>query len=130
VSTRLEYYQQLVTELYSVCEKNLAHDNMHSDDGKDSLMAMLNQLRSDYGKTEHYIALGQQIINHIIAHYPAITPLMHRDLLWHVAGDCLHFLSDEEMQRYQDLEERYYELSQSDEQVSYSNLRAQLLGLH
>jgi hypothetical protein len=34
------------------------------------------------------------------------------------------------MQRYQDLEERYYELSQSDEQVSYSNLRAQLLGLH
>lgn len=72
--------------------------------------------------------LGQDILTQVIARYPQIAHLIPRDLLWYFAGDCLHYLSDEEIDMYQALEERRYEAEQNDEPFDW-NQEKQLLAM-
>ena len=72
--------------------------------------------------------LGQDILTQVITRYPQIAHLIPRDLLWYFAGDCLHYLSDEEIDLYQALEERRYEAEQNDEPFDW-NQEKQLLAL-
>jgi hypothetical protein len=72
--------------------------------------------------------LGQDILTQVIARYPQIAHLIPRDLLWYFAGDCLHYLSDEEIDLYQALEERRYEAEQNDEPFDW-NQEKQLLAM-
>lgn len=50
--------------------------------------------------------LGQDILCQIISRYPQIAHLIPRDLLWYFGGDCLHFMPDEEIANYQQLDEQ------------------------
>lgn len=72
--------------------------------------------------------LGQDILTQVIARYPQIAHLIPRDLLWYFAGDCLHYLSDEEIDMYQALEERRYEAEQNDEPFDW-NQEKQLMAM-
>ena len=72
--------------------------------------------------------LGQDILTQVITSYPQIAHLIPRDLLWFFAGDCLHYLSDEEIDMYQALEERRYEAEQNDEPFDW-NQEKQLLAM-
>ncbi|MNZ22086.1 hypothetical protein D3C78_391680 [compost metagenome] len=59
--------------------------------------------------------LGQDLICQVIQRYPQIAHLVPRDLLWFFGGDCLHFMPDEELELYQQLEEMRYEAEQQGE---------------
>lgn len=72
--------------------------------------------------------LGQDILTQVITRYPQIAHLIPRDLLWFFAGDCLHYLSDEEIDLYQALEERRYDAEQNDEPFDW-NQEKQLLAI-
>ncbi|ALH99782.1 dehydrogenase [Pseudomonas sp. FW306-02-F02-AA] len=72
--------------------------------------------------------LGQDIICQVITRYPQIAHLVPRDLLWYFAGDCLHYMPDDEIALYQALEERRYEAEQNDEPFDW-NQEKQLLAL-
>ncbi|WP_339452241.1 PA2817 family protein [Pseudomonas sp. EA_5y_Pfl2_R50] len=72
--------------------------------------------------------LGQDILTQVISRYPQIAHLIPRDLLWFFAGDCLHYLSDEEIDMYQALEERRYEAEQNDEPFDW-NQEKQLMAM-
>lgn len=72
--------------------------------------------------------LGQDILTQVISRYPQIAHLIPRDLMWFFAGDCLHYLSDEEIDLYQALEERRYEAEQNDEPFDW-NQEKQLLAM-
>ncbi|MBA6062593.1 PA2817 family protein [Pseudomonas juntendi] len=75
----------------------------------DELLTLLPQdpLQSQY--------LGQDLTCQVIQRYPQIAHLVPRDLLWFFGGDCLHFMPDEELDLYQQLEERRYEAERNDE---------------
>ena len=130
MTTRLEYYRHLNDALNELCNKVVAQHPNHSEESNNELLELFTQLDDCFANNEDYALLGQQIINKIVSHYPDITPQVHRDLLWFFGGDCLHFLGDEEIQKYQELEERYYELTNTDENVRYRNLRAQVFNMH
>lgn len=49
--------------------------------------------------------LGQEVACQLISYWPQLSPLIPRDLLWLLGGDCLHFMPDEEIAVYQQLEE-------------------------
>ncbi|MBU2709887.1 PA2817 family protein [Zooshikella harenae] len=66
----------------------------------------LKQALSD--QTPDALFLGQETINQLITYYPQLTPLLPRDLLWLLGGDCLHFMPDEEIQKFQMLEEQRF----------------------
>ncbi|MBD9481578.1 dehydrogenase [Pseudomonas sp. PDM14] len=77
---------------------------------------------------ENSLYLGQDLISQIFHRYPQIAHLVPRDLLWFFGGDCLHFMPDEEIALYQNLEDRRYEAEANDEPFDW-NREKQLLAL-
>jgi hypothetical protein len=84
---------------------------------------LLEQLPIDPVQSQY---LGQDLLTQVIQRYPQIAHLVPRDLLWFFAGDCLHFMPDDEIDLYQALEERRYEAEQNDEPFDW-NQEKQLL---
>ncbi|MBD8475275.1 dehydrogenase [Pseudomonas sp. CFBP 8770] len=72
--------------------------------------------------------LGQDIMCQVITRYPQIAHLVPRDLLWFFAGDCLHYMPDEEIALYQALEERRFEAEENDEPFDW-NQEKQLMAM-
>lgn len=52
------------------------------------------------------LAAGQEVLVKVFQRYPQIGHLVPRDLLWFFAGECLHYMADEEIELYQQLDER------------------------
>lgn len=73
---------------------------------------------------------GQQLLCRVVTSYPHLMPLLYRDLLWFFGGDCLHFMPDNEIARYQYLDELRHEAANSGKEFSYQNERARVFGLH
>jgi len=73
---------------------------------------------------------GQQLMCRVVAAYPQLMPLLHRDLLWFFGGDCLHYMPDEEIARFQELDERRHQALAEGRHFSYERERAKLFGLH
>ena len=46
---------------------------------------------------------GRAWLVNMFTHLPQFTPTIDRDLLWLFGGECLHFLSDEEIDQFQRL---------------------------
>ena len=86
---------------------------------------LVEQLPQDPIESQY---LGQDILCQVIQRYPQIAHLVPRDLLWFFAGDCLHFMPDDEIDLYQALEERRYEAEQNDEPFDW-NQEKQLLAM-
>jgi hypothetical protein len=72
--------------------------------------------------------LGQDLISQIFHRYPQIAHLIPRDLLWFFGGDCLHYMPDEELQMYQQLDERRFEAEENGESFDW-NQEKQVLAL-
>lgn len=79
---------------------------------------------------EDFLHQGQQLLTRVIAAYAHLVPLLHRDLLWYFGGDCLHFMPDEEIAKYQELDERLHEAITQGEDFAYEHERAKVFGLH
>ncbi|SDU06914.1 hypothetical protein SAMN05216296_1593 [Pseudomonas pohangensis] len=70
--------------------------------------------------TENNLYLGQDLLSQIFHRYPQIAHLIPRDLLWFFGGDCLHFMPDEEIQLYQQLDERRFAAIENDEEFDWA----------
>ncbi|UQB76757.1 dehydrogenase [Pseudomonas shirazica] len=111
----LEYHLQLLNHLRTILvalgEAEQVPEESHTLflERFDELLTLLprDPLESQY--------LGQDLICQVIQRYPQIAHLVPRDLLWFFGGDCLHYMPDEELDLYQQLEERRYEAEQSGE---------------
>ena len=73
---------------------------------------------------------GQQLFCRIVAGYPHLMPLVPRDLLWFFGGDCLHYMPDEEISVFQQLDELRENAKESNEVFSYEKARLSTMGLH
>lgn len=49
---------------------------------------------------------GQDWLSHLATHQPQLVPAIERDLFWFFGGSCLHTLTDEEIERFQQLDEQ------------------------
>lgn len=86
---------------------------------------LLEQLPVDPLESQY---LGQDLMCQVIQRYPQIAHLVPRDLLWFFAGDCLHFMPDDEIDLYQALEERRFEAEENEEPFDW-NQEKQLLAM-
>ena len=86
---------------------------------------MKSGLLTDFDSSQY---LGQDILCQVIERYPQIGHLVPRDLLWFFGGACFNYLSDEELNMYEALEERRYEAEQNDEPFDW-NQEKQLMAL-
>lgn len=62
-------------------------------------LAEIIQLFSQH--TDAAYEQGQQWLVQIFTHLPQFTPTIERKLLWLFGGECLHFLTDEEIAEFQ-----------------------------
>jgi len=53
--------------------------------------------------------LGQDLICQVFHRYPQVAHMVPRDLLWFFGGDCLHYMPDEEISLFQELDERRHQ---------------------
>lgn len=70
--------------------------------------------------THDYSFEAQEILSRFIRCYANLVPLIKRELLWFVGGECLHFLGDEEITLYQQLEDHLYELDTQNQSYDIS----------
>jgi len=71
---------------------------------------------------------GQTLLVRLVRAYPQHVPLLARDLFWLFGGECLHYMTDEEIEQFQQLDETLSELETSSEPVDYLSLRQGILG--
>lgn len=77
---------------------------------------------------ESAMHLGQELIVQVFHRYPQIAHLVPRDLLWLFGGDCLHYMPDEEIDLYQQLDERRFAAEEQGEAFNWEQEK-QLLAL-
>lgn len=130
MNQRSQYFHSLLASLQASLREAL--QGISTEDAAEEILHRFDDVLSAIATTEQqdYLGSGQDLLSRIISHYPQLTPAIHRDLLWFFGGDCLHFLTDQELDHYQNLEERYYQQSAESGTADYRDLRAQEFGLH
>lgn len=126
-----EHHRQLILSLIEAAKQmpRLA-DDAPRDEADNEFLEDLGRLGESTQVNEDFITKGQASLCRIVARYPELTPLAHRDLFWLFGGDCLHFMPDEEIAIYQRLDERRYSLENEGKTFNFAEERAKLFGLH
>lgn len=71
---------------------------------------------------------GEDFIDKAFRRYPELAHLIARDLLWYFGGNNLHNMTDDEIQKFQQLDEMRYETEAQGEEFDYINRRASIFG--
>ena len=117
MNNRLKYHLELLNETLSRIEKAAANESGVIDaDILQQFRDVIDQL------TEHrdsaYDA-GQDLFSKIGTHQPQLMPAVDRALLWFFGGECMHFLSVEEITRFQHLDEMAAEAEAEGKEYDY-----------
>ena len=72
---------------------------------------------------------GPGLVRKLFSNCPHLTPVFPRDLLWFIGGECLHFMADEELAMFQQLDESRAAAAARGEVLDYHSERAKLLKL-
>ena len=72
---------------------------------------------------------GPRLIAILFTTYPDFAPTFPRELLWFFGGDCLHYMPDEEIHVFQQLEEQRLQAAAAGETFDLQAARANLLKL-
>lgn len=125
-----QYHKELIKTLYQHCCRQLPFSSEKANEVDLEFLNALKQLSNTEHLTDDYSFQGQAIISKIISHYPHITPAVHRDLMWYFGGECLHYLSDEEISQYQQVDELFNQAQHQGDKLGYTAARAQVFKLH
>ena len=129
-ANRFEYHQILIREISNHCQSQPPFAEENGSETDKVFIEKLKALANATSTNEDYFFIGQQLIVQIVGNYPHITPLVSRDLFWYFGGDCLHFMSDEEIHFYNQIDEMIYESETNGTKVDYTKAKAQVFKLH
>lgn len=125
--SQLTQLQQLQKQLESnELQQALESDQQALTDICDKLKLVTQQEEF----SEETRALCQDTLCRLITHFPQLTPLIARDLLWQLGGECLHYLADEEIDQFQAIEDLIYEAESAGKILSREEAKAKVLKLH
>jgi len=72
----------------------------------EQLQALITALENN---TAQAIFEGQDWLTRLFRNFPNSAPNLGREVLWYFGGDALHFMPDEEIERFQQLEDAMQE---------------------
>ncbi len=104
-------------------------DPLLSEDDQE-LISTLNLLCEIDSYTETSNQQGQWLVGRIISAYSHLTHVLPRDILWFFGGDCLHYMPDEEINFYQQLDELRFAAEKADGDFDYAQARENLSKAH
>ena len=127
-SSFFNHHHKLLQALYQHCEKQLPFCDERASEVDMEFLQTLKAISEATGSSDIFEQQGQSIICRIVTHYQHITPSVNRDLFWFFGGECLHYMADEELALYQQLDERLHEAG--NETLDYSEIKASIFQLH
>ena len=80
-------------------------------------------------QSEDVLEQGQALLTRWIRNHPELVPIIPRDLLWYFGGDCLHYMPDEEIDKFQLLDEKRHLAESEGKDFEYARERAVILEL-
>lgn len=72
---------------------------------------------------------GPLLVTRLFTTYPDFAPTLPRELLWFFGGDCLHYMPDEEIEIFQQLDQQRALAAARGETLNLRAARANLLKL-
>jgi len=70
---------------------------------------------------------GPTLVSRLFTLFPEFAPTLPRELLWFLGGECLHFMAEDEIAIYQQLDEARGEAAARGELIDFEAARAKLL---
>ncbi|MFT7387654.1 MAG: hypothetical protein ACI8VC_000895 [Candidatus Endobugula sp.] len=102
----------------------------HDFGENDEWIATLDQLCQMHGYSESMNEKGQWLISRIVSTYSHLMPILNRDLLWFFGGNCLHYMPDEEIALYQQLDELRFSAENAGHDFNYAAAKHSLIQPH
>lgn len=124
----VQFHRKLLQALQQAAAHALPANELSEEDQE--LLEQLDQIANSKSFDEAFFATGQRALCRIVAAHPFLAPQVPRDLFWLLGGDCLHFMPDEEISLYQQLDELRFEAENDNTVFDYEKQRARILGLH
>jgi len=78
---------------------------------------------------ENLYTEGPLLIGRLFTHFPDFAPTLPRELLWFFGGECLHYMPEEEIAQFQELEQMRLSAAARGETLDIRDARAKLLKL-
>ena len=129
--TYFELQLSLLKRLVALVEQTEPFTTTPMKESDEEFFHSLIRLAQDMENHEgDYLYQGQQVISRIVSGYPHITPVIPRDLLWYFGGDCLHFMPDEEIQNFQQLDDLRFEAEAQEQPFDWEQAKASVFKLH
>ncbi|ARN76490.1 hypothetical protein BST96_18345 [Oceanicoccus sagamiensis] len=119
----------MLQALFQHCEQQLPFNDERASEVDTEFLASLKTISEATSPDETFIEQGQSIICRIVSHYQHITPVVNRDLFWFFGGECLHYMADDELALYQQLDEKLHE-SNGGDSLDYAEVKASIFQLH
>lgn len=124
-----QFHHSLLQGLHKAAADSMPAADVASKEDQE-LLAQLESLILSHSIDDTFIHTGQKALCRIVAAYPHLAPLVSRDLFWLFGGDCMHYMPDEEISLYQQLDELRFEAEDNNTDFNYESERARILGLH
>jgi hypothetical protein len=121
-----DQYREYCLQLLESFNELIVKESDQSSEG-DPMRELVEAFTSMSG--ESLYRDGPILVARLFASCPHIAPAFPRELLWFLGGDCLHYMPDEELQQFQQLDEMRIEAASRDEIFDYPQARAKLLKL-
>ena len=115
VEQHIKLLAHLRTILVAVADAEVVPENHHA-----LFLERFDEMVADLRESSEDLYVGQDIISHVFQRYPQIAHMVPRDLLWFFGGDCLHFMPDDEIDKYQQLEERRFQALENGEEFDWN----------
>lgn len=126
------YHLDLIQQLVQAIKQHPPFDEGSEElrgESEEEFLRQLNLLTDSTTQAEERNQIGQTILLQVVAAYQHLMVIVPRSLFWYFGGDCLHYLGDEELEKFQQLEEAYYDSLNSDQNnADYPKLIALMAG--
>ena len=120
----LQYCRELLTEFAGVLQQRT-----ESLDEQDSFRQLALAFRDLADGDSDLYQEGPALVSRLFTTYPDFAPTFPRELLWFFGGECLHYMPDEEIDLFQQLDEKRRAAAAAGDTLDLREARANLLKL-
>ncbi len=120
----LQYCRELLTEFAAVLQQRTG-----SLDEQDSFRQLALAFRDLADGDSDLYQEGPALVSRLFTTYPDFAPTFPRELLWFFGGECLHYMPDEEIDLFQQIDEKRRAAAAAGDTLDLREARANLLKL-
>ncbi len=119
-----------LTQAFVSCYQQSQQQLEQDSDAREKLQQQIDELLTALDSDQDYRFIGQDLINQLFTMHPNISHLIPRDLLWLMGGPCLHYLSDDELEKYYQLDELQHQAEQQQQEFDWAVNKSRVFGSH